>query len=544
MTTQNLDDLVFYNVELVLRNGVPVLKLTDKRDTTKSMILQDGQRIRVDGKSVTVDIIGKTQSTLNGTTGHDVLAGNADDNTINGNNGADSIFGFGGNDVIYGQGGDDYIIAGAGNDVVNGGDGADYIAGDNGNDILFGEAGDDSLPGGSGNDTIYGGAGLNFLYGDVGNDVLFVEAGANYAYGGSGLDTVNFSRFLFPSVGQSLYDYYGLVVYPNLKEGFDYQSFDASKKLTTGAFYGVETLIGSARNDVFRVDGLQSVNAGDGNDVIFITAETVPKEGMTVSGGPGDNIYRIDFNRNAELATTLVIKANAAGWDRLILADIDSCKMKAIGKDLFISVSARSKVSLIKIEDGVAAYNGTKGHLSILREIPQRGGAAPKIEALQPGTNNYLNKVDASPVSLVGGSGADLIANGTDCYEWFADSPLDGIYRNSLCTMTGGSGSDNFLLWSGGVITDFDYKKDGDTLVFAKEMFGSLNAVQNLKRTQRGDTLVLETPWKVPPGNPAVNQRITLQLVGVTEREFQSAIDNGHVRVQSLAGATVGSLGF
>jgi Ca2+-binding RTX toxin-like protein len=82
-----------------------------------------------------------------GSSGNDILAGNATDNTIDG--GA-------GNDRLLGRFGDD---------VVRGGDGGDTVFGGRGSDTLYGGAGDDALKGNVGTDVLYGGDGADqFLF--------------------------------------------------------------------------------------------------------------------------------------------------------------------------------------------------------------------------------------------------------------------------------------------------------------------------------------------------------------------------------------------
>jgi Ca2+-binding RTX toxin-like protein len=62
-----------------------------------------------------------------------------------------------------GSSGDDVITGNAANNRVNGGAGADTIGGDDGNDVLFGGAGADTLTGGAGNDTMTLGGGADVV---------------------------------------------------------------------------------------------------------------------------------------------------------------------------------------------------------------------------------------------------------------------------------------------------------------------------------------------------------------------------------------------
>jgi VCBS repeat-containing protein len=90
--------------------------------------------------------------TIKGTTGHDVLIGDADligaEDTIEGSSGNDNISGLAGADKLFG---------GSGHDAMFGGSGRDELYGESGNDILDAGAGNDLLVGGSGNDFMAGG---------------------------------------------------------------------------------------------------------------------------------------------------------------------------------------------------------------------------------------------------------------------------------------------------------------------------------------------------------------------------------------------------
>lgn len=98
------------------------------------------------------------QSWLWGTSGNDLVAGNANDNTL---------IGGAGNDEMYGNGG---------NDAIHGGAGADEIYGGDGDDLIHGGAGDDVIDGGAGNDVLYGGGGADvFVWENISHGVDTVK---------------------------------------------------------------------------------------------------------------------------------------------------------------------------------------------------------------------------------------------------------------------------------------------------------------------------------------------------------------------------------
>ena len=127
------------------------------------------------------DDTARTNRTLWGTFGDDVMVGlggsdlifggpkedslsEVGDDTICGGEGSDSMVGFGGKDVLVG---------GAGNDDVDGWSGADRLMGGNGEDNVYGRAGHDSSRGGPGNDRLIDtSTGADELYGDGDDDTL------------------------------------------------------------------------------------------------------------------------------------------------------------------------------------------------------------------------------------------------------------------------------------------------------------------------------------------------------------------------------------
>lgn len=98
------------------------------------------------------------------------------------------IIGSSGDDILYGEAGNDLIQGGMGNDTLYGGDGDDDLRAEGGSDILYGGNGNDKLRGADGND---------ILHGDAGNDTLWSGAGNDYLYGGRGSDNFVFETAFF-----------------------------------------------------------------------------------------------------------------------------------------------------------------------------------------------------------------------------------------------------------------------------------------------------------------------------------------------------------
>jgi len=139
-------------------------------------------------------------TTINGTSGNDILDGTSGD---------DILFGFEGDDVLNGFAGSDLLVTGDGLDVVFGGDGDDRINGfltgpanwsvyaATGPVLAYGEAGDDFIGGSTGDDVLIGGPGNDFLVGRDGSDLLEGGEGDDELIGSSGDDLL---------VGQAGYD--------------------------------------------------------------------------------------------------------------------------------------------------------------------------------------------------------------------------------------------------------------------------------------------------------------------------------------------------
>lgn len=543
---RRFETLMNYFVSLVTTGRQLKLKLAYYNNQDEIYFLSDGEKVLVGGRVATVNMVSRNDGKLWGTIGHDILGGDDRNNSSYAIDGHDSIFAFGGNDLVYGGAGADFILAGRGNDTVLGGADNDYIGGDDGNDRLYGEAGNDEIWGGDGNDFLYGGSGANTLSGEGGNDVLFVESGRDTAAGGDGTDTLNLSRVKTAVTGASWLQYTGFFLYADNKEkGFgginSLVSTQRGVNEVSGFFSKIENIIGTPLDDRIQVlPKVEYIDAGYGNDMIEISAEDVSDKPVILRGGNGDDIYRIEFGAEGSIGGRLTIQYTE-GRDRVVIANSNEVTVYRNGSDLLINVQVGKKISIFTVENGWGAFQ--TGQLNVLWESQKDSGASSTSVVGNP-PSVYLSKTGFFPAELTGGNGADLLSNATGSYNWFSDGPLDSIYQNSLCTMTGGKGADNFLLWSGGVIKDFDFKDEKDTLVFAKEIFGSLDAVKKLTRRQFNGDLVIETPWKIPAGAPNVNQPITLQLLGVTNAEFNAALANGHVRVDSLAGVTAASLRF
>ena len=318
---------------------------------------------------------GAGNDNLSGNEGNDILRGDIGDDTANGGIGDDALNGGGGDDTLVGEAGDDFFVGIGGTDVIDGGDGIDtnsfqgigfgvtaivnadgsgtasygavnetfvgienltgsanddaltaignadnvirgldgndiiiagggddFLIGNNGNDILRGAAGNDRAFGGEGDDALNGGGGNDFLNGQAGNDFFVGVGGTDTIIGGEGFDTNSFQGIGFGVTARINDDGAGTAQYGLINE----------------VFTGIESLVGSANDDVLIADGLRNTTlqglegddlliggfgndvliGGDGNDFIRGRGgDDIIFGGLgddTINGGNGDDFARGD----------------------------------------------------------------------------------------------------------------------------------------------------------------------------------------------------------------------------------------------------------
>ena len=286
------------------------------------------------------------------------------DDIVVGTDNAETVLSGAGNDLVLGLGGDDTLNGEAGNDILYGNEGQDYLNGGIGNDILYGGAGDDTLDGGTGRDSLYGGAGDDVYIVDnaagtveedpgAGNDtirtsvsltqnydnienftaigtgsvsitgnsqdnVITGNSAANILRGGAGDDTISGGSGgadqLYGNEGSDLLMYTAAGTKYDGGAGDD--TLDASGwlvngvttiDLTSSKFTGIETVIGTQRNDLITGTlAAETILAGTGNDTIVFKggAEDV------IDGGDGFDVI------NAGLMTT-ALNVNLEDYERI-----------------------------------------------------------------------------------------------------------------------------------------------------------------------------------------------------------------------------------
>ena len=225
--------------------------------------------LQFDDQTVSVVVTGLN---VGGTTGPDNLTGTEGPDTVIGAAASDTINGVVGADLLYGNEGGDFIQGGLGADTLYGGEGDDTLAGQEysvnhyvpsvaepgARDVLYGEAGDDRIfvqgsayiDGGSGNDLIYQWNGNiasseNWPGFDIHDPVYLTDIGYISGY-----------AFLFPSSDGGLPEIYG----------------------------------GSGDDAIFVAEAM-SIDAGAGNDIVFVEAGNGNNGVGIYEGGPGRDIF-------------------------------------------------------------------------------------------------------------------------------------------------------------------------------------------------------------------------------------------------------------
>jgi len=224
--------------------------------------------------------------------------------TTDGTFGDDTINLGDGNDVVSGQEGNDTIKGGKGNDTITGGEGNDILHGGAGNDIIDCGAGDDTIDGGDGDDTISSGTGSDLLKGNNGSDKIYLKADGVWATSidkdGNTVDSqaanISSSKTIFEKVrivGKNKFDDViegnnGIDVL-NLTAGSDAFFFHDSLSSFNSTLTLADDTFG--RKNVGRFVSIETINGGDGNDLIDLTSpDTQISDAMIVNGGAGNDV--------------------------------------------------------------------------------------------------------------------------------------------------------------------------------------------------------------------------------------------------------------
>jgi len=419
------------------------------------------------------------------------------DDTLYGTPGNDTIDGLGGNDQIFGLAANDNLLGGIGNDTLNPGLGIDTVNGNDGSDLLLldystltsnitstntgtsgtitttnnsvtytnieamnvqGGSGNDTIYGTSGNDTIFGNGGADYLIGGDGDDSLDGGAGNDTLYGGAGDDTLN------GGVGDDSFNL-GVI---NLS--------------STG------TVIGGDGDDIFIFYGPYTgiIDGGGGNDRIdiapgysgnIIFPATITGIESVIVPGSGGNDYLIGDDGNDSL--------NGQGGN-------DTLEGRG-GNDNLLGGTGND---VIYTGLGIDTVDGGEGidHL-----IVDYSSLTTPVSSTYSNGSGSINTTDnqvtydrIDRLTLITGSNQDFLAGttGSDSLDGQAgNDTLLGVDSHSLTpglneidTMTGGTGSDRFILgdeswWS---YDDRNHSSNGATDYALIQDFSSIEDIVQL----------------------------------------------------------------
>ncbi|WP_372621870.1 choice-of-anchor I family protein [Falsiroseomonas sp.] len=229
--------------------------------------------------------------------------------TLTGTVQADSIEGTLGDDSIFGFVRDDVLTGLAGADTLDGGAGRDELDGGGGNDMLAGGVGADTLDGGSGDDTMEGGLGGDAYLVDSAGD-LVVELGRG------GQDTVfsSLASYTLPDLVEQL------VLQDDALAG----TGNGRANLLVGntldntleGGLGADTLTGGEGDDLLSGGiGFDRLEGGTGDDTLV-----GGRQADTLSGGEGNDVFRLEQERDSGATGTDLIDGFVRGEDRIELA--------------------------------------------------------------------------------------------------------------------------------------------------------------------------------------------------------------------------------
>jgi Ca2+-binding RTX toxin-like protein len=213
---------------------------------------------------------------------------------------------------IWGDGGDDTITASDGGNTINGGLGNDHLNGGDGQDWLSGDEGKDVLHGGNGKDRLYGWVGDDIVDGGNGNDLIYDWSGDDVLSGGKGNDTLDGGPdddILNGGDGDDI-----------LKGGYE-----DSNRPTRNVFIG-----GGGNDRIYTVSGLDEVDAGAGNDLVWFgiwgEAASAP-----IKGGDGMDKLYVDTYRASSFSVDKVFTITVNGLGKIVASSFESIHFTSNG---------------------------------------------------------------------------------------------------------------------------------------------------------------------------------------------------------------------
>ncbi|MBZ8179768.1 calcium-binding protein [Oscillatoria salina] len=378
--------------------------------------------------------------------------------------------------TIIGTNSADRLQGTSGDDTIQGLDGSDLLLGDRGNDLLQGGAQPDTLQGSPGIDTLEGGIG-NDVYRMFGLDAT--EDIINELAGQGNRDTVHTdqSNYTLPANVEKL------VLFALGTNGIGNELNNIMQRvqnnpngapITLSGMAGNDTLIGSDRND--------SLDGGDDSDSLSGALGDDTLNGGAgidiLNGGLGNDTYIVDNSQDN------IVEISTGGTD-LVIASVDYTLTNNV-ENLTLSGVNNLTGSGNDLDNEIVGNDGNNLLQGILGNDTLSGGLGN--DTLNGGTGDDSLEGGTGADSLVGASGFDslfggdgsdtLLGNRDDDYlegglgsdslegglgddTLIGVDPSTGFGSAEIDTLTGGKGSDVFVL---GDATNVYYNNDNTDL--------------------------------------------------------------------------------
>lgn len=427
--------------------------------------------------------------------------------------------------------GDDIVVAGEGNDAIT-----DYA----GNDTYYGGAGDDKFGYASGNDVYYGGDGNDGIGFDVAGSIAVrlgggvVEPGdtANVTYG---LNTarLNSIESIFGSAQNDVFTVASVpkdmfadgaaggdaLVLGELLAGITV--YDTFQSLTIGGYtlhyQNFEIILGTTLNDIFYINrGGRTLRGDAGNDRFQIENYTADLNGAVLDGGAGANVIETGDYADISGAT---------------LTNLQTLQVNSAYGLVLMSVAQLNGFSAINAVGGSVVIGLTTGGTYNLSNLSLTGAIT-------------LQALTTEALTATGTSGDDQM------YGWSSDdATLYGVDGNdTLIAGTGrsrlyGGNGDDYLVMLGGPRSLGDILDGGagnNTLDVAAHTDLSVMTLRNLQKlTVEGEASLTAAQFNLFVQYMAYGGSATLQAKTPGTYNLSGKTTSGKINLKGSTGGDV-----